>query len=402
MENINNENDQDNNNEFIDQDDSENVDGLDDTETIQDSAIDETIIDETNVGFASSDHAYEAPSFAVGAEPPPPFPPYVGAQVEDRLVRDPHASFGGVLSGIANRYGWETSLVRLAFVVAVLVTGGAAILAYFLAWIIIPRARFWPPAVRKRTRSLSGRDLGLALIGVALLIVISIGAGEAASIIVPLVLVAGGVWMLLQSPRDAVAVAGVDAPAAPSNYAFTPTQQPSAGPGSGPWTAPQMPTITPQPVQPRGRGRKFVIAGLILAVVLIPVLIVGGIIAAVAFGDLDIDVTEQVTPGSVESIPTSIDGVEGEYILDLRNVDFSDVDSSDPVEVSISQEFGRIEVRLPSEVAVEVLAEADLGELEVLGQNEQGITEGISILNDDAQLVLDLDVEVGDIEVTQG
>ncbi len=379
MENINNENTDDNNHDE------------DLNEAPQDHWEDDTQMQDEP----------EPSTFGGGPTAPPP-PPFGGAEVEDRLVRDPHAFFGGVLSGIANRFGWETSLTRLAFVVLLIMSGGSAILAYILAWMIIPRARIWPPVVRKRTRSLSGRDLGLGLIGLALLAVIGVGAGEAAAILVPLVLVAGGVWLLIQKPREQVAVAGVDSSVDSSTFQFSGGVDQQASAPSAPWTAPQMPTIAPQPVEPRSRGRKFVVVGLIGAVLLVPMLIVGGIVAAVAFSDIDIEVSETFTPETIEEIPANLGGVDGEYILDLRNVDFSDVDASSPVEVAITQDVGRIEVRVGSDVNVEVDADVDLGDVRVFGESEDGISPEVSILDDDAQLVLDLDVDLGEIVVVRG
>jgi len=44
----------------------------------------------------------------------------------------------GVCSGIAEYFGWDPTMVRLALVLFTLV-GGAGILLYILAWIIMPK-----------------------------------------------------------------------------------------------------------------------------------------------------------------------------------------------------------------------------------------------------------------------
>ena len=44
----------------------------------------------------------------------------------------------GVCSGIAEYFGWDPTMVRLALVLFTLV-GGAGILLYVLAWIIMPK-----------------------------------------------------------------------------------------------------------------------------------------------------------------------------------------------------------------------------------------------------------------------
>jgi phage shock protein C len=46
---------------------------------------------------------------------------------------------GGVCAGIAQHYGWDVTLVRLVLVLCVL-CGGFGLLAYLIAWIVIPEA----------------------------------------------------------------------------------------------------------------------------------------------------------------------------------------------------------------------------------------------------------------------
>ncbi|ASR39436.1 PspC domain-containing protein [Prauserella marina] len=45
----------------------------------------------------------------------------------------------GVCAGIAERYGWKTSTVRLVFVVSCLLPGPQFLL-YLVLWLIIPKA----------------------------------------------------------------------------------------------------------------------------------------------------------------------------------------------------------------------------------------------------------------------
>lgn len=58
-----------------------------------------------------------------------------------KLYRDPDEKIlGGVCSGIAAYFDWETVWVRLGFVIAALLFG-TSILIYLILWIIIPKAR---------------------------------------------------------------------------------------------------------------------------------------------------------------------------------------------------------------------------------------------------------------------
>lgn len=54
----------------------------------------------------------------------------------------------GVCGGVGERFGWDPTLVRLAFVAAMLF-GGPGIVAYIIMALVIPRARSlngWDPA----------------------------------------------------------------------------------------------------------------------------------------------------------------------------------------------------------------------------------------------------------------
>ncbi|MFW0792663.1 PspC domain-containing protein [Gordonia sp. CPCC 205515] len=45
---------------------------------------------------------------------------------------------GGVCGGIAERYGWDATLIRVLFVASILLPG-PQVLLYLILWVIIPR-----------------------------------------------------------------------------------------------------------------------------------------------------------------------------------------------------------------------------------------------------------------------
>jgi phage shock protein C len=45
---------------------------------------------------------------------------------------------GGVCAGLADHFGWDVTLVRVVVAVFAVITGGAGILAYLVAWALIP------------------------------------------------------------------------------------------------------------------------------------------------------------------------------------------------------------------------------------------------------------------------
>ncbi|MFV0260659.1 MAG: PspC domain-containing protein [Acidimicrobiales bacterium] len=85
---------------------------------------------------------------AAPAPTPVPTPPPPGrtgpSWLSRRLVRDPDGMIGGVASGIAQVYGIDVSLVRLAFVLLAFASG-LGIALYLVGWIVIPVGDPWPP-----------------------------------------------------------------------------------------------------------------------------------------------------------------------------------------------------------------------------------------------------------------
>jgi phage shock protein C len=58
-----------------------------------------------------------------------------------RLTRSRDAMIGGVAAGVANWIGADPTLVRIAWALLVVFTGGAALIPYFVAWIVVPEER---------------------------------------------------------------------------------------------------------------------------------------------------------------------------------------------------------------------------------------------------------------------
>ena len=133
-------------------------------------------------------------------------PPTTGSAPVRRLVRDPQTRLGGVASGLAHYLGIDVSLVRLAFVLTTLFSG-AGLIVYLLAWLVVPKAEQWPPLDAPTPgRSITSREAGIGLAILGLLVVLFVNGGSTAQVVVPVLLVAGGVWLLRQpeivaSPR---------------------------------------------------------------------------------------------------------------------------------------------------------------------------------------------------------
>jgi len=392
--------------EFADDMDANNAD---------ESPQDAPFVDQTAGTNTQGDTFAAAPGFDEPTQTIPP-PPQVAAA--SRLTRDPYATLGGVLSGIAHNYGWDVALTRLAFIVILFLTGGTALIAYLLAWVLIPRASHWPPATthRRGLSSFSPRDIGVGLVALGALVVLGVSSGEAAAVLVPLALVGGGVWLLVQNPRtEPTPQMAAPQMGAPVNAAYAGSMPMTSG-ATPPPMQPVPPAnyyaqqpVAPQPAPKRSRLRRVAIVGgigflglMLLAVVAVPLIVVG----AIASGEADFEFSgEAITysPATVEAIPALIDEDGGEIFIDLTNVDFSEItDDADPVSLEVNLDAGEIRVLVPNDVRVTVDAETDfVGELDIFDSQTDGISPEVSIDSDDPQLILDLEVNAGRIEVTR-
>ena len=318
---------------------------------------------------------------------------YQAVHTEDRLVRDPNATFGGVGSGIAHRFGWDVALTRIAIGASILFSGGTAIPLYLIAWLVIPRAKSWPPIRANRPFGLGSRDLAAVVMIVAALIFAVSAGGTVGAILVPVLLIGGGLWVLTTSQTEAVATAGPSAAFAGVATSSTPVDAPPS---------PVTPTVPPVAVEPRSRKRRgirlvliLLAIPLVLSLIAIPALIV----AAISFGDADINFDGEVSfaPISVDEIPARIDEGATEVILDFRNLEADDFMETKDVDVSV--DVGKIVVILPADLDVAVGAEVDLGQITLFEQESDGITVSRSVSSDNPDVDLNLDVNVGEILV---
>ncbi|MDH4364322.1 MAG: PspC domain-containing protein [Acidimicrobiia bacterium] len=342
--------------------------------------------------------------------PPPPAPPV------RRLVRDPYSRFGGVASGVAHYYGLDVSLVRLLFVILALSTG-IGFVAYFLAWLIIPRADVWPPAGPPRPlRSLSNRDIGIGLALLGALLAIAMGGGDG-GFIIPVVLIGGGVWLLLQGENSAAPApadtagygAFTPAPPAPAPGAGAPAPA-GAGGGLGGDLPPTAYAAAPSPgpvgaaVPPRSRRRRLgigLLVGFLVAVVVLPLLAIGGLAIAIARGGIDIEGdTRTYTVSSAADLPLLIDTDAGDVVIDLSGLTPAELASLDePAAIDARLDFGSLEVIVPDGIKASIDASTVLGDVELFGRTDDGFRNHVSRTVEDPDLDITLDVGAGQVVV---
>ncbi len=341
---------------------------------------------------------------------------------------------GGVASGLSQHYGIDVSVIRLAFVLFTLISGVGLVL-YLLAWLIIPKGDVWPPAGAKSTStSLSSRELAIGAIMVGLAMIVFVSGGSVGEVLVPLLLVGGGVWLLnqSQSPLKTATATQTAAPAGAgpwpppaggqpqdtvvgSAYAADPMAQNAAGqtgpvpPGFGPgnpygtgydqgYAAPGYGNSG----KPRRRPLRAIFFGFLALIGGFIAILIVGIFALLVFGDVDFeaDATEMYTPATVAEIPESVQLDAGEIVLDFSALESSDFDDLDaPINLDVELDAGEVRIIIPEDITIDLDAAANLGDVDVFDANEDGISPRITVADDDPDLRLDVNVGLGAVVV---
>ncbi len=389
--------------------------------------------------------------------PAPPEPP------PRRLYRRRDGRIAGVAGGLADYLRIDPVLVRLAFVVSIFV-GGLGIIAYLVAWLVLPvEGEDDPPApdgssARSSTANLA-TIVGIALLVIAVMIgLVGFDGPLDGGVLLPLALIAGGIFLLTQRPGESLAdsmgsrriaeptvgqpspvdLAAPEAPTTDGRLADLPPPPPTR------YHEPEPPE-PPEPSEPPnyitstvlsllclvaagglaiGAGNWFdVTATQVLAVGLL--VVGGGLVASAVIGrargliPLGILLTVATLATAVLE-PTFGDGVGdrtyapqtmaeleaeydlgiGELIVDLRDLDL------DPGahQLRVALGIGRAQVIVPPDVDVEVVGDVSIGELELFGRHQSGIDNRLRTAADpdaDTTLVLELDVGIGRGDVTR-
>jgi phage shock protein PspC (stress-responsive transcriptional regulator) len=89
---------------------------------------------------------YQQAGYQQGGWPPPGYPPPVPPAANPQRVTRSRSDrvIGGVCGGLARAWNTDPTLLRILTVVLTIVTGGALLLGYLIAWIVMPEDP-WPP-----------------------------------------------------------------------------------------------------------------------------------------------------------------------------------------------------------------------------------------------------------------
>jgi phage shock protein PspC (stress-responsive transcriptional regulator) len=353
-----------------------------------------------------------------------------------------------VCAGIADYFAVDVVIVRIAAVV--LAVSGPGVLAYGLAWILIPEARDDDPFSAQSDSA--RRDRGAQIFGIVLLAVaVSILWGSwwspARRWMFPLGLIVLGGWLVLRRTEPAGPASEVTATdrAPPPGPGGPPPQRQPRPPAEPHVDARRRPVLTEEQLVARRRrrmvfpsvlGALFVWAGVAflagvavqtgLAVALCIVglgfvlgafvggskaLIVPALVLAfalVATSALDLPLDGPV--GERTWVPRTMDELDASYELSMGDgtLDLTELVTGRQREVPIRATvgIGHLLVVLPDDAALVVRADASAGDITIFGRSDSGV--GVSTDRrfgpDDAAVTyrLDLEVGLGQVEVLLG
>lgn len=361
-----------------------------------------------------------------------------------RLVRRSDGRMiAGVCNGIADHFGIDPILVRIAFVV-ITFFGGAGVIAYAAAWLLIPEDGETTSIGERVLREHRwGRIAGFVLIAIAISSLARpvwwVGGHSLFSVL----LIVGGLYLL--SPGFAGRAAGPATPDAPPSppVAPDPTTEFSFTQQYPPPTAP--PPAAKRPKRRGGLGALtfgllFIgggVVGLLLAggndiepayVFAVGLLVVGAaLVVSTWFGRsfvliplgivlaglmsistvIDVPITggvgdKRATPLTVTELKNEYHLGVGDLRLDLTHLNF-ERGSVHTVKASVG--IGSLRVTVPRNATVELRGHAGLGELRLFDQREGGIDvdrdSTQSAVGENApRLILDVEVGIGEVRVS--
>jgi phage shock protein PspC (stress-responsive transcriptional regulator) len=390
---------------------------------------------------------------AVTPPQPPPRRPGLARSRHERVI-------AGVAGGLGQHFGVDPVVVRIGFVLAVLL-GGSGLLAYLVAWLVIPEdgahRSVGEAALRSARRGPVAMILSIALIVVALdLGFHNFGFWPGPGLAVPLLLIGLGAALMwgrtdtgpdtgtLEPEAPAFAPAGTTAPAHDVDRTEEVPPTPPAPPDRPLLPGPPPPPRARRPRSVLGRATLSVIlvlaglAGLIdasdafditlegyLAVALVVAglglvvgawwgrargLIIVGILLVGALGAaraIDVPLRggfgeRQYTPETVAQLRDEYRLLGGQMRVDLTEVQFP----AGVTGLEASVAFGELTVLVPPGVTTTVEAQVDAGNVNLFGREDHGLdveeralSQGIGT---GRSLQLDLHVGAGEIDVQRG
>jgi phage shock protein PspC (stress-responsive transcriptional regulator) len=354
------------------------------------------------------------------------------SETQSASIKELHRSqdervLAGVAGGLGQYFDISPTFFRIGFAILTLV-GGAGILLYVAAWLVIPDEGESDSIVSEALRR--HRDRPWLLVGVGLVAIALVSLFAQADFWPN----SGFAWTLLLLGALAIMFAQRRAPdRTPPDDAATPAATTAATRGATPAARPRQPSLllpglgvllaaagalalldavgvdvrwdVALAVGAIGTGIA-VVAGVALRRRTGGLVVVGLLLAALAVTLSAVDVrlegpigSRVYTPFETSDLKRDYDMSIGDLELDLSNA----VLAAGDTEVDANVGIGELLVTVPDDVAVDVDASASAGEVTVFGRSESGVDADLSASihapNSDRTLLIDAHVGLGDVIV---
>jgi phage shock protein PspC (stress-responsive transcriptional regulator) len=333
---------------------------------------------------------------------------------------------GGVAGGLGDYFGVDPLLIRIGFV-GLILFGGAGVVLYLIAWLMVPAEGQHASIVEGLFRRLGltpGRVITLAVIAVAFVYVINAWSypydivGDGSVVWAAVVIVLG---FLLIRRRDAAPASPTVAPtaavAAPAAPAVARPRSPLA------WYAyasvliaigllallSQVAEVEVQPGQFFGAALAMLGIGLVIgawwgrarililvAILLAPIGVMASFVTAPLEGGIG---DHRYTPVTVAEVRDEYRSMGGRVILDLTSLHTSPRD----IHIAASVAVGQLVVILPEGASVELRTRVGAGDAWVLGSQDVGTSLDSRYVRRhfrQTTYVLDLELGIGEVFVT--
>jgi phage shock protein PspC (stress-responsive transcriptional regulator) len=354
------------------------------------------------------------------------------SETQSASIKELHRSrddriLAGVAGGLGRYFDLSPAFFRIGFAILTLV-GGAGILLYVAAWLVIPDEGESDSIVSEALRRHRDRPwllAGVGLVGIALVSLFAQADFWPNSGFAWILLLLGGLAIVFAQRRPSNGTPPADAatPVAPSvaTPAATPTARPRQPslllPGLGVLLAAAgvLALLDAFGVDVRwdvalavgaiGTG-VAVVAGVALRRRTGGLVVVGLVLAALAVAVSAVDVrlegpigTRVYSPVEASDLKHDYDISVGDLKLNLSNAALAAGDT----EVDANVGIGELRVIVPDDVSVDVDASASAGEVTVFGRSESGVdadlSEKIGVPGSDRTLRIDAHVGLGDVIV---
>ena len=368
-----------------------------------------------------------------------------------RLTRGPNGKIAGVCDGIGGYLNVDPTVVRLAFVIAIFL-GGVGLLAYLIAWLVLPAASEAGAGAStgRGTRDLGGVGLLIVAVAVVWMVVDVGGPGWGDGVLAPLALAAVGIWLLTQRPEDDESGGVLESPVSDGEVVGGSPGLARAAAGTEPVTRPVVESVPTAPEPPRppsvvtpatlsvlavlggillageldgwwdlSLGEAFAAGLVVVGLGLLVSSFIGRAVGLYWMGALllvgmlaatVIDPMIEHGVGDRRFEPASLAELESVYELGVGSleIDLSDVDfgSAGTTELTAALKIGELILYVPDDVDYVIDAHVDAGRALVFGEEDEGfdaeVVRDLDVAGTAAKLIIDADVSVGNLEVRNG